>query len=581
MASRYHTSEIKMTADLLLLHAPAFFDFRDRGDIYFPYLSTSGDVPITPLYEYFPVGFKSLHRFLSERGHDVKIVNLATVLLKYPALDVKSLLRSLNVRIFGIDLHWMVHVQGSLEIAQLIKEVHPDVPIVFGGISSTYYATQLILYPFIDMVMRGYDTHQPMSALLDNLKSTRDFSSIPNLIWKNKDGDVTDNGYTHKPNSFSCGIDWSQIPREHSTQSLPILEILSTQNAGCLYNCGWCGGSRDAFQRIHGSKQAIPRKSLVEIDYEFKTMGSLADQYHFYSVGSYNESKERLQFFIDRVANSNFKSISYEQFQLTPDETLKAMAAANKHTTITLSPESHDMRVAKLAGRGVYTPEEMERWIAKALDYGIFEIDVWYFIGMPKQDEESVRATVEYCHRLLRLFKGRRVFPLLCPMIPLLDPASTFFEHPEQHGYRVFYRTVEEHRRGLESPSLVNRINYETQWLSRNQLVSVGYSAVRRLVEIKGEIGFLPSGIVSSIIGKIDDAVKFMKVVHDADSISNSGDRASELAKLGGEIRKRNEMIFFSGVENQAFPINRQIGGRWFDETLFSPAQFEMMGQDG
>ena len=38
--------------DLLLVHAPTFFDFRDRDDIYFPYLSTSGDVPITPLYEY-------------------------------------------------------------------------------------------------------------------------------------------------------------------------------------------------------------------------------------------------------------------------------------------------------------------------------------------------------------------------------------------------------------------------------------------------------------------------------------------------------------------------------------------------
>src|SRR5664279_867868 len=54
----------------------------------------------------------------------------------------------------------------------------------------------------------------------------------------------------------------------------------------------------------------------------------------------------------------------------------------------------------------------------------------------------------------------------------------------------------------------------------------------------------------------------FMKVVHDADSISNLRERESELAKLGGEIRKRNQMIFFSGVENQDFPINRQIGGR-------------------
>src|SRR5262245_16827110 len=63
-----------LRADLLLLHAPAFFDFRDRRDVYFPFLGTSGDVPITPLYEYFPVGFKTLQRYLMERGHEVKLL---------------------------------------------------------------------------------------------------------------------------------------------------------------------------------------------------------------------------------------------------------------------------------------------------------------------------------------------------------------------------------------------------------------------------------------------------------------------------------------------------------------------------
>jgi hypothetical protein len=31
----------------LLIHPPAFFDFRERRDIYFPFLGTSGDV-VTP-----------------------------------------------------------------------------------------------------------------------------------------------------------------------------------------------------------------------------------------------------------------------------------------------------------------------------------------------------------------------------------------------------------------------------------------------------------------------------------------------------------------------------------------------------
>jgi clorobiocin/coumermycin A biosynthesis protein CloN6/CouN6 len=566
-----------VSADLLLMHAPAFYDFRDRSDIYFPYLSTSGDVPITPLYEYFPLGFKTLHRYLSERQHTVRIVNLATVLLRYPAIDLRSFLGSMDVKLFGIDLHWMVHVQGSLSIAKLLKSIHPDVPVIFGGISSTYYARQLIEYPFVDMVMRGYDTHEPMHGLLTKLKMHLALTGVPNLLWKDRSGEVVDNGFSHTPDTFSCGIDWSQIPHGSPRQSLPILEIVSTQTAGCAHNCGWCGGSSDAFRRIFNRKPTISRKQLCEVDYEFRTMASISDRekYHLYSVGSYNEPRNRMTFFVKRVAESNFRSISYEQFHLTSADVLREMAKANARTTITLSPESHDMNIARLAGRGVYSPEQMERWIHKALDAGIFEIDIWYFVGMPEQNEASVRATVDYCHRLLRMFKGKRVFPFICPMIPFLDPASTFFEYPKQHGYRVFFRTVEEHRRGMENASLVNRVNYETRWLNRFELVRVGYNAVRRLTEIKGEMGLLPSGITTSIIQKIDDAFGFIKTVHAIDCIEDPAARKTELGKVGGEIRERNRMIFFAGVANQAFPINREVGGRWFDEVLYDPRVLE------
>ena len=84
-------------------------------------------------------------------------------------------------------------------------------------------------------------------------------------------------------------------------------------------------------------------------------------KFHFYAVGSYNEPRSGMDNFLDLVADTKLKSISYEQFFLTPEPILKRMAEANKNTTITLSPESHDVHVSKLAGRGTYTNEELER----------------------------------------------------------------------------------------------------------------------------------------------------------------------------------------------------------------------------
>jgi len=558
-----------LSADLVLIHAPAFFDFRNRRDIYFPFLGTSGDVPITPLYEYFPIGFKMLHRHLTSKGHSVKIINLSTVLLRYPTIDVRKLIAAFDVTLLGIDLHWMVHVQGSLEVAKLVKSLRPDILTIFGGISSTYYAAELMQYQFVDMVMKGYDTLQPMDKLLVALKQgVKDLSHIPNLLWKSS-ADVRQNGYEHKPASYGIGIDWTDLRIEEVPQSLPILEFLSTQNAGCAYHCGWCGGSRDAFKRVFNTKPSILRKHPEELGFEFESVQNtpLSNRFHFYAVGSYNEPRSGMERFLDLVSQTKLRSISYEQFFLTPEPILKRMAEANKNTTITLSPESHDLRISKLAGRGTYTNDELEQWLARALELGIRNIDVWYFIGMPEQDEASVMGSVEYCIRLLKLFKGKGVNPMLCPMIPFLDPASTFFEFPEQNGYRTFSRTAEEHRRSMERASLINRINYETKWLRREDLVYVGFRAVRRLMEAKAEVGALPKRIVAAYNGKIDDALNMIPPVHAADCLAHPADRARALAELGDEILRRNNMIFYSGVANQSFPLNRAIGGRWFDEV--------------
>ncbi len=426
----------------------------------------------------------------------------------------------------------------------------------------------LNLYPYIDMVMRGYDTHKPMADLIGVMQQGGAMSVIPNLLWKSEDGQVQNNDFSYTPETFSCGIDWSDHPPKAETETFPINEFLSTQNTGCAYNCGWCGGSREAFRRINKKKRAMIRKPACEIGYEFDTLSKVprVNEHHFYSVGSYNETKKGMEFFVEKVAESNVKSISYEQFFLTSDDVLQRMAEANKRTFITISPGSHDLRVAKLSGRGVYSNEEMERWIEKALNYGIHQIDMWYVIGMPEQDEKSVMETVDYCQRLLERFKDKRVNPMLCPMIPFLDPTSTFFEYPEKHGYRIFYRTVEEHRRGMMRTSLINRINYETKWLSRNDLVHVGFRAVRELMLRKAASGFLPSFIVEDFVTKINDDLSFVDVVHEADCIADERARIQALEELGDEILNRNNRIFSSGVMSQAFPVNRQIGGRWFDE---------------
>lgn len=557
-----------LNADLLLLHPPAFFDFRNRRDVYFPFLSTSGSVPTTPLYDYFPLGFKSLQYYLTERGHRVTLLNLGTLLLRYPQLDFAAVAAALDICLLGIDLHWMIHAQGGLAVARSFKELRPEVPVVFGGFSATIYAEELIQYPFVDLVLRGYDTHLPLDRLLEALKSGEGLERVPNLVWKDRSGRAVDNGYTHRPPAYDYYIDWSNQPRQSARGTLAISEIITLTNVGCNFTCNWCGGSRDAFRLTHGVEKPVISKSHAVIRSEFDSLNSIdgLSQYHYYPVSTYNETGDRLEEFLGIVSASNFKSVSYEQHGLPGDEVLRAMARSNPRTTITLSPDSHDRRVARLAGRGVFSNEALEAWIERALEFGIAQVDLWYMVGLPGQDAASVQGTVEYCGHLLNKFRGARVNPLICPLIPNLDPGSMIFREPERFGYRLVHRTLEEHRRAAERASMIQWINYETRWLSREALVVEGYRAVMALMQMKIETGFLPAGPAAKFIEWVDDALRFLKTVDAADCLPDPADRERELELLGDEIEKRNRMIFFDGVMNQSFPINRKIGGRWFDE---------------
>ncbi len=49
-----------MKFDVVLVHAPSVYDFRDRDDILFAYLSNSDSVHVSPIFEMPPVGVFAL-----------------------------------------------------------------------------------------------------------------------------------------------------------------------------------------------------------------------------------------------------------------------------------------------------------------------------------------------------------------------------------------------------------------------------------------------------------------------------------------------------------------------------------------
>ena len=170
--------------DLVLLHPPSVYDFRESGTEYGP---ISDVIFSSPAFEMYPIGLTTIASHLEEHGFNVRIVNIAHRMLQDSGYDVEEAVAALDPLAFGIDLHWLPHAHGAVELARMIKRHHPQTPVMLGGLSASYFHRELIERPEFDFIVRGDSTEEPVRQLLHTFAFGGDFASIPNLTWKRPD----------------------------------------------------------------------------------------------------------------------------------------------------------------------------------------------------------------------------------------------------------------------------------------------------------------------------------------------------------------------------------------------------------
>ncbi|MEP6884844.1 MAG: TIGR04190 family B12-binding domain/radical SAM domain protein [Gammaproteobacteria bacterium] len=484
---------------MLLLHAPSVYDFRKRSILYGP---VSDMVPSSTVFEMYPLGFLTIASYLHDRGLSVRIVNLALRMMNSRRFDVPKFLAKQHPKAIGIDLHWLPHAHGALEVARIAKELHPEVPIIMGGLSSTYFHRELIEYPQVDFVLRGDSTEPPLHQLLLALKNGTSLHEIPNLTWKDAAG-VHINPLTFLPMTLDYvdlrpDLMVEMVLRYRDLQSTlpfngwwsnPITTVFTVK--GCAFECVTCGSS--ATTCLHLTKRSKPAyRSPASLVANMQDIGRLAHGPIVLVGDLLMAGTEHAAEVLERLRTADLpNNIVFEFFALPPASFLRDIDRCVRHWSMEFSPESHEQAVRDAQeGEIGYTTEDMENIISEALRLRCTRIDIFFMIGLPAQTKASVRETIEYCGRLFQL-GDKRLSCFISPMGPFIDPGSRGFEQPEKFGYRLFARTLEQHRQLLIQPTWEYILNYETKWMTRRELVDATYDAAQRLNELKVEHGRL------------------------------------------------------------------------------------------
>jgi hypothetical protein len=231
-----------------------------------------------------------------------------------------------------------------------------------------------------------------------------------------------------------------------------------------------------------------------------------------------------------------------ELFNAASRDFIQQLAEAMPNWTLEISLESHSEKVRAAFGRP-YKNAPIEDTMRYALEAGVKRLDVFFMIGLPEQDYQSVMDTVEYSKYLMEeLDPGpqRRLIPFISPLAPFLDPGSPVFENPERYGYRFFARTLEEHRQALVQPSWKYVLNYETQWMSRDQIVDSTYEAGLRLNRLKAEFGLVDPDQAARTEARILKARQLIAQVDDIVSIRDPERRAKLLRAIKPQVDDAN-----------------------------------------
>jgi hypothetical protein len=195
--------------------------------------------------------------------------------------------------------------------------------------------------------------------------------------------------------------------------------------------------------------------------------------------------------------------IILELFAPAGEDFFKKVSDAIPNYNIQMSTESHDEEVRHAFGKH-WRNVDIENTIKSAVDNNCQRFDLFYMIGLPKQDYSSVMNTVDYMARLLQEYDDQdKVHPHISPLAPFIDPGSQVFEMPKEYGYTLFYHTLEEHRRALLAPAWSYMLSYETDWMNRTEITDVTYEAALGFNEVKRKYGLISPQAADEVQNRI------------------------------------------------------------------------------
>ncbi|OEU47705.1 MAG: B12-binding domain-containing radical SAM protein [Desulfobacterales bacterium C00003060] len=360
-----------------------------------------------PLYDRFqeedikavPMGVYYVGAVLKENHYDVEVLNWYDI-HKTPEMITKVLVEN-KPDIIGFSIlnanRW-----GGIEIAQIAKQIDPNVKIVFGGVAASFLWQHFLKhFPQVDFIVIGEGEYTFLNLVkLIEEKNYEDIDNIKGIAFR-KNGKIT---RTEDPEAIQ-NLDELPIPAKYFEYQ----HIAFTR--GCPWKCTFCGSPEFWGHKIrfHSPENFVRHLELLH---------NRGVTFFYFSDDNFTINKNKVIEICKGILEKKLKIVwvAISRVNYVDEDIFYWMRKAGC-IQISYGVESGSERIRGLLSKEVAT-DQIDKAFALTHKYGLLS-RAYFIYGSPEESWETIQDTIDLIHQIkplicvlyiLEIYPGTRLY---------------------------------------------------------------------------------------------------------------------------------------------------------------------------
>jgi radical SAM superfamily enzyme YgiQ (UPF0313 family) len=325
-----------------------------------------------------PIGIYYVAAVLKENNYEVEILNWHAI-HKTPE-KIEEVLTEKNPDVIGFSI---LHANrwGGIEIAQIAKQLNPEMKIVFGGIGASLLWEHLLgHFPDIDFVVIGEGEYTFLNLI-------KWMGAGDEKLLKNVKGIAfRENGKIVKTEKADLQPDLDKLP---IPAKYFVYQHLSSTR-GCAWNCTFCGSPEFWGHKIRFRSS----ENFVE---ELERLYQKGIRFFYISDDTFTTNKKRVIEICKRIIEKNLKItwFAISRVDHVDDEMLYWMRKAGC-IQISYGVESGSEKIRTVLNKKINT-KQIKKAFSLTVQYGMLS-RAYFIYGSPGETWDTIQESLDLIH---------------------------------------------------------------------------------------------------------------------------------------------------------------------------------------